>query len=514
MNLITAAAAGISGCEGGHVTVKRRASSTHATVYTDFEGENAVDSTTTQHSLDANGATVLYANEVVDVVAYDSSGTQQREWTEGQSSPAMEYRGQSFTGTDYESAATGAQYPITLLAVLNKWKDSAGALDFKVRGNAANTTSANLSSIGVGVMSTWYFVTDPVYGAKGDGATNDLAAIQAAVDAAEAAGGGIVVFGPGTYNISAAIVIDSANVMVLGVGSPTIQTTSGSANGFTVSAARTVIEGVRIVVANSVGADSTGYGISVISGASYCRFESNRVSESGTYQFANGIRIVDADYNTVVGGYYRGSSDGIYFTSAATDTGNSVIGVAEAVGDTANGLYIEDQAYFGITGSNLNGTTNGLRVINCVGVSMTGCALTNQTLRIDAATTDFKESANYYSGIDASSSLVGGGHSWGSGNGAVWGGNITSAATVTLDASTTGRATYYTVNAHSANVDTLTGTGFPNGYVLKIVFQTNTQWNDSTGNLRLSANFSGTANDVLTLLWDGTNWLQMGAENN
>lgn len=56
------------------------------------------------------------------------------------------------------------------------------------------------------------------FGARGDGVTDDTAAIQAAINACVAAGGGIVSFPPGIYVTSAALVIPGNNVRLQGAG--------------------------------------------------------------------------------------------------------------------------------------------------------------------------------------------------------------------------------------------------------------------------------------------------------
>lgn len=48
-------------------------------------------------------------------------------------------------------------------------------------------------------VATWINVKDPAYGAVGDGSNDDTAEVQAALDAANTAGGGIVYFPAGTY---------------------------------------------------------------------------------------------------------------------------------------------------------------------------------------------------------------------------------------------------------------------------------------------------------------------------
>jgi len=56
------------------------------------------------------------------------------------------------------------------------------------------------------------------YGAEGDGSTDDTAAIQAAIDDAEAGRGGIVFFPPGNYRINSQITIDGDSITLQGSG--------------------------------------------------------------------------------------------------------------------------------------------------------------------------------------------------------------------------------------------------------------------------------------------------------
>lgn len=57
-----------------------------------------------------------------------------------------------------------------------------------------------------------------LYGAKGDGVTDDTAAIQAAINAAVAAGGGVVFFPLGTYVLSSALSVTGDNIILKGAG--------------------------------------------------------------------------------------------------------------------------------------------------------------------------------------------------------------------------------------------------------------------------------------------------------
>ncbi|WP_211860557.1 glycosyl hydrolase family 28-related protein [Neoroseomonas soli] len=84
-------------------------------------------------------------------------------------------------------------------------------------GAAATTRRASLAQLRAGLLAD-----RPVhvreYGAVGDGVTNDAPAIQAAVDALAATGGGVLLFGPRAYRIASPIVVSGVAVVFQGAG--------------------------------------------------------------------------------------------------------------------------------------------------------------------------------------------------------------------------------------------------------------------------------------------------------
>mgnify|MGYP000971904125 CR=1 FL=1 len=104
------------------------------------------------------------------------------------------------------------------LGLHNDTADVLEALEIKL-GTGASTAFAMSALLGTDDgMSKWiptsvYNVV--AYGATGNGATDDTEAIQSAIDAAIAAGGGTVYFPKGTYKLTASLVVASANGIAL-----------------------------------------------------------------------------------------------------------------------------------------------------------------------------------------------------------------------------------------------------------------------------------------------------------
>lgn len=247
MHLIEPLVVGIRGAESGTADIYRRGTSTRITYYTTYEGDGstlpsgAVD-------LDTNGGGEFYVNETADVVVRDSSGTEVRRFTSASSAAAVEVISPSFTGTDYDTAATGLSEPVSLKTLLDLWVTNAGATDWKVSVGGVATTLLNAFSV---VGAAFINVKGSAYGATGDGSTDDTAAIQAALDAAGAASGGTVYFPPGTYKITSALSVSGGtSLQGAGPGASIIRNDNGSnGNAFTYAVYATYptsIVGLRI----------------------------------------------------------------------------------------------------------------------------------------------------------------------------------------------------------------------------------------------------------------------------
>ncbi len=213
MHLLSSLNSGFGGAALGHAEIYIRDTSTRATWYGDFEASTS-NSSGANITLDAYGSVEVYVNQLVDVKVYDADGTLVRDYTDGYASPNIEVISPAFTGNDYVTAAAAVSEPTTLQAVLNLWETNNGAPDWKVLFNGVATTIENAIGPLVGLV---FNVKSPAYGATGDGVTSDQTAVEAALAAAVAAGGGVVYFPPGTYRLTAALSWDN-RVSILGVG--------------------------------------------------------------------------------------------------------------------------------------------------------------------------------------------------------------------------------------------------------------------------------------------------------
>lgn len=216
MKLVECLAAGINGASNGSATFVFRgtASSAASVLYSDFEGTTQPG--TNIITLDANGAAEVYTNAYVDVTLKTSGGATLRTITIGDSATNVEVISDSFTGTAYTGSPTAASQPITLAAILDKWNNSAGTLDWKVLVGGVAT---NLSSAFAALAGIFFNVKDSAFGAAGDGVTDDTTAINLAIAAANTAGGGIVFF-PATTSFYkfTTLSISAANITLMGTG--------------------------------------------------------------------------------------------------------------------------------------------------------------------------------------------------------------------------------------------------------------------------------------------------------
>jgi hypothetical protein len=261
MHLLGPLAAGVRGAENGAAAVFVHGTSTRATYYTDPNAGSAV-TPTANIELDGNGRLVAYVAQLVDCVCYDAAGATVCSFTLGGEAALVDYRGSAFTGTNRVSGATGAgtSYPVDVNTVLGRWYASAGATNFQVLFGGAAT---NMSTVLARLTGLVFNVKE--YGAVGDGVADDTVAIQAALDAAEAAGGGTVFFPAGTYRITAMVYV-YATVAVAGSGatSTTVAMDSAAEDGLRFGDASPNGQTFQVVAGLTVAATQANTGAVVV----------------------------------------------------------------------------------------------------------------------------------------------------------------------------------------------------------------------------------------------------------
>jgi hypothetical protein len=299
MQLVGALTSGIRGAENGTASLFVRGTSAKASYWLDFEATLQVTSGA-DLQLDANGSVEVYVNQPVDIVARDAGGTTVRSFTDGGGAGAVEVVSQSFTGVDYASGATAAQEPTTLSAIMNLWLTNAGAIDWKVLvGSTATTLRSFASSVG----GLYINVKDSAYGATGNGVSDDTAAIQAALTAAST-NGATVVFPPGTYLVSAALLC-TCGTSLLGTGgrsATTIKLSHATANTLSVTANAgklTSISGLTFSLATA----NSGYQLTSATATDVvvreCLFTNNSQTNTGRQVDAGGpVTLFKVDFIT------------------------------------------------------------------------------------------------------------------------------------------------------------------------------------------------------------------------
>lgn len=197
-SLVAPLVSGISTAASGSVEFFREDTSTLAEVFSDAHGETAV----TTHALDSRGAIVRYVNERVRVLVRDSAGAEVIAFVWGTDAREARLENLGFTGPDEDGMVTGGGRT-TVDAAFTSLFESLGATDGQVLVNGEAVSLANALSASAGLV----YNVKSVYGAVGDGVHDDGPNIQAAINAADAAGGGIIYFPHGTYLITSAVTV-------------------------------------------------------------------------------------------------------------------------------------------------------------------------------------------------------------------------------------------------------------------------------------------------------------------
>jgi hypothetical protein len=320
--------------------LSRSTSSLSSQVYSDPDGQFPV----TTHSLDADGSITRYVTEIVDVVVRNASGATVRQWTEQVDGRTVRLESTAFTGSNPNgNGQTIAGGRTTLHAGWALYRESQGADDGYVNINGVEY----LIKTALGSAGAVYFNVKTGYGAQGNGTADDTSSIQAAINAAQNAGGGIVFFPPGTYKITGSLTITSNGVSLLGASRQvctirqTVNTTTWlsisaegcSVGGLTIDCSPTTITGAAIRLGNLTNVESCR----IRSGAGACfEFPSLTQVASVTGTFIE-IRNASGTWASNGSANYPVNFNGCYFFTQTVPSGAAIQASVALMGGKVEG---------------------------------------------------------------------------------------------------------------------------------------------------------------------------------
>ncbi len=189
------------------------------------------------------------------------------------------------------------------------------------------------------------------FGAKRDGATNDTAAIQAAINYVEAVGGGTVFFPKGTYRFTA-LVVDNVDVRLLGETGTILESTLLDNNVINITGARSGVERIHI---KTSGTATAGYHVRLAADDAYairCIIEAcaSAFGVVGTSR----VRIERNRIISCVAGH------GVTLGDSSGSTGTHVVGnIFQAIAGSSNAVLLHDCTDTLVEGNDFVDVTNG-----------------------------------------------------------------------------------------------------------------------------------------------------------